>query len=340
MENHTVHTPAMFSDATLPAQTPCSVYHSTSDLTTLDSYGYDFLGKRCTTLNHCTLYPSTKHLDNIPCSLKKQTFAMQVNTRHMVPPSTSMSHHQHDASVPTQSSINQPHALEEFQSNTDGENITSINENLSLLDTYPASQNIPVQSMNNHAAGSSHSTICLNVESSTPSNMQANISNKVKPATHTSQRQKHKPYSPFLSSKHKTQKPLAILPRASSSTLNQSTDNHHVYNGTKAQMRRTQRWIDALEQIFHAHRQPLYVELFGDIPDASPVPDLLALLKEIDQGKNQVSLQEQQATHIMEAVAKVRTACNAQEQECIRIADGIFHNFHQRFSVEHSERLE
>ncbi len=74
----------------------------------------------------------------------------------------------------------------------------------------------------------------------------------------------------------------------------------------------------------------------GNIPAfACVVPDLFTLLEEIDQCKNQVTATEQQATSLMQAIAKVQKVCdNNRDAQCIGIADHILNNFCQRFTLD------
>lgn len=77
------HIPTMYSDAALLAQASSSVHHPISNLTRPDGSCDGFLGKRCTTLNHCVFDLPIKLLDNNARPVKRQTLAIHVNTRHM-----------------------------------------------------------------------------------------------------------------------------------------------------------------------------------------------------------------------------------------------------------------
>lgn len=93
----------MYSDATLLAQAPSSVHQPISNLTRPCD---DFLGKRCTTLNHCAFDLPIKNLDAKP--FKRQTLAVHVNTRHMAThyPNPSVSLDQCGTLAPVQVSKN------------------------------------------------------------------------------------------------------------------------------------------------------------------------------------------------------------------------------------------
>jgi len=109
----------MYSDAALLAQASSSVHLPISNLTRPDGYACDdFLGKRCTTLNHCVFDLPIKHLDNNTRPFKRQMLAIHVNTRHMAVnhSNPSVSHDQCGTLVPAFDLANQSLSTPEFQS--------------------------------------------------------------------------------------------------------------------------------------------------------------------------------------------------------------------------------
>lgn len=61
-------------------------------------------------------------------------------------------------------------------------------------------------------------------------------------------------------------------------------------------------------------------------------PDLLSLLEDIDQWKNQVTLQEAYFTNLVEKIDKVLKTCKASKDwQITSLATRILDNFYQRF---------
>ncbi|KAG8218833.1 hypothetical protein J3R82DRAFT_4511 [Butyriboletus roseoflavus] len=321
-------------NATLPAQAPSSGHQPISDIIRSDGYASNhLLGKRCIALHHDS--------DNASFS-KKQKLAMYINTRHMAVHYPGVSHHQHDTlsnlinpSFSSQEPLSQP-SIGRKQSNSPSE--TSSIEDAAVfasknmdVSSKSAIENTPtgktmeanVQAFDASAFGQNNLTIPFNTTSLLFNNKDPN---KVKSIIPTRQNKQNKPHAFF-----------------SNHNVNAAASNSHtIVNHTSMAIRNAaqtrflksiQRWIDAIKCVCDVHKQQLYYELFGDEPTITAnVPDLLKLLQDIDQNKNQITWEEEHATGLIKAIQKVLSTCDdSTEKESIRLASNILDNLVQRF---------
>ncbi|KAF8138688.1 hypothetical protein EV363DRAFT_1414198 [Boletus edulis] len=95
----------------------------------------------------------------------------------------------------------------------------------------------------------------------------------------------------------------------------------------------------SIVSVCNVYNNDLYVDLFADKPisgSTSNVPDLLySLLMEIDDKKNDITLHQQQATDLAQAIARVQMICNSLRglEKSTVVANRILSNFHQRFRM-------
>ncbi|KAF8558789.1 hypothetical protein OG21DRAFT_979905 [Imleria badia] len=347
----------MYPNTTLLAQAPSGVHQPISNVTRPNSNAhYLLLGKRCTTLYHCDFDIPIQHLDGNARPLKKQKLAMHFNTRHMTKyyHNASVSH----SSAPIHGSANQLDLFQEpqFDSSIGGAQSKSILEHNPLeMDVSNQDAIEGVHAVNMHLTNNFSTGLDSTIHSDTNIPSDIHASNEAKSTAHIRQRQKHKPYDIFLPKQ--TKKPSAIhsnyVVRATASTSQTTVnpvntpqhDPHSCFHSGITRktvqgefMQRIQRWIGTLEQIHDAQKEQLWIQLFGGHPTFkfTQVPDLLQLLKEIDQHQHQVTYQEQQATGLMEKITEVQQwqpepCSDSRERESMEVADRILNYFWQRF---------
>ncbi|KAF9222037.1 hypothetical protein BS17DRAFT_784338 [Gyrodon lividus] len=121
-------------------------------------------------------------------------------------------------------------------------------------------------------------------------------------------------------------------------TIDESEDDNREWNvitqtGFK---KKVQEWANAVENIRHARKMMLEFELFGDTPIyTANGPELLDVLKEIDQQKHWVTYDEERVTGLASQIIEILRTCNTmQDTESIKLAVQIVDNFHQRFMGE------
>ncbi|KAG6378906.1 hypothetical protein JVT61DRAFT_13190 [Boletus reticuloceps] len=306
----------MSSTATLLAQAPSSVDQSMSIST--GPNGCALLGKR---YSNQTLHghgSSTEHSIHNAWPVKRQKMAMHVNTRHIVPhyPNARTLPHQGDAAA------SQSHINSDIGGVLIPRNPSPLEMDASNQHTTESTHTINVQCSNNTAGSNILPSSSTNVSNE-------GQQQKCRPTT------SEKPKEPSIGSS-KTTSPTSLMHHNISAT---TTSSRTRVNKDTAFLPVVQRWTDTLVSVCDVYNNDLYVDLFADKPisgSTSNVPDLLySMLMEIDDKKNDITLHQQQATDLAQAIARVQTICNSLRglEKSTTVANRILSNFHQRFRM-------
>ncbi|KAF8450315.1 hypothetical protein L210DRAFT_3626929 [Boletus edulis BED1] len=290
----------MSSTATFLTQAPSSVDQSMSISTRPN--GCALLGKRYFNQTLHGHGSSTEHSDNNAWPVKRQKMAMHVNTRHMAP---------YYSNARTSAS--------QFHRALTPRNPSPLEMDVSNQHTTECTSTINVQCSNNTAG------------SSILPSSSANASNE-------GQQQKCKPMTSEKSNRPSigSSSPTSPMHHNISATVMSSRTK---VNKDTAFLPVVRSWTDILASVCNVYNNDLYVDLFADKPisgSTSNVPDLLySLLMEIDDKKNDITLHQQQATDLAQAIARVQMICDSLRglEKSTVVANRILSNFHQRFRM-------